>query len=360
MTYQPRTLDELSNNFYSALLAFNSQLSDLSQGSVVYTLGRAIATSHLQQEILLKALSSAYYLTTAKSRYLDLRAEDLGITRQQGTFSEGYVLAQSNLNNYELQSNTVLTNLDNGQQYLVLDGPYLISPIVEVKVRVKSVETSFEANLETGSFLYNPQHPDSTYVVGSYRKQSGEICTPLSGGSPPEEDEAFRQRILSALRSNRSTGFAALYNILDNEPILEWSSIESPIPGSIVVWLDSSVTLASEEIARIDGLIRDNKAAGILHQTRQLERKVINLTLAVDYDRSADLDVISQDIIDRALLFINNLGIGQTLFLSDLLPRLTAIPGVVKLSITLPTEDVVPTSFSAVRCDDIDVSYDIL
>ncbi|EKQ70409.1 putative phage Mu protein gp47-like protein [Leptolyngbyaceae cyanobacterium JSC-12] len=357
---QPRTLTEIQQEFFQALLSQSTALNDVRQGSILFSLSRALSAIQVQSDLQLSELANDYFLNTARGSTLDLRASDFGITRKSGVAATGFVLVISRTEGFTLQPNTILTDPITSLQFEVTAATAIpVSAFTEVKVPIKATLAGVSGNVEAGTRLISPVYPQGLFTIGSHRTSAGSPCGDLQNGTNEETDEELRRRVQVNLLHSRSTTEQAIRNALLAEITVPWVSLRYPKPGIIQIWVDNPSSLPASELERLRQIVLPLRPAGIPVVTaHQATRLLTDISIQVYPEKTTNLQELTgklQGIVSNYLL---KLSLGQTFRKQVLLDELTRTLGILSLVLTKPTFDVVPQALEVVRASKILVTYE--
>lgn len=359
--YQPRTINQIQQNLFQYLVEQNSKLNDISPGSVLYTLTRAIAGIHSEQELLLKDLSGSYFPSTATGDLLDSLGFNYGLTRINGDFAKGKA-AISALGSDNKLSNQLLIDPISGLQFFIdSDVEKTVNTLSEYHLSIQAARIGKEYNLPAGTKLVIPNYPSIKAYVGSHRNETGALCGDMKNGRSNETDESFRERIIDFILNKRATTSNALTNLLIQDPIVTWVSISSPLPGYIEVWVDSVNPLTSAQKERLTELIKNSIAAGISFSIKQPQRQFIEINYLLTPVQGFNITSLTDRIITTTNSYFNNLSINTLLDINELIALVKKVEGISFIRLLTPTQNITPNnSESLIRSSNILITYDVV
>jgi hypothetical protein len=356
--FNPKTIEEISKEIFQSLLEQNTQLSDISSGSVLSAVTRSFSGSLLNQELLLNSLAESFYLNTSKGTDLDLRAADYALTRKPGSFSTGSVLAISLIDTVTIPLNTILTEPFTGLQWTTETNSAPVNTTSESSIQIKSLAYGSDNNLLAGTKLITPLFPGVVFLVGTHRTTAREICGDLTGGKDIETDEQLRSRIINSIINSRGTTENALKSAVLTDQAVSWVSIKTPIPGFIQVWVDSPSLLLTPDIQRLEQIVNSVKPVGISFSVQQVTRLIQDINIFIRPASSANLQELSDKLIGSTQEYILQLRIGETFSRVALVKKLLNVPQVLDCNIINPLTDVQPNDSSVIRGGKILITYE--
>lgn len=359
--FSPRTFEQIQSEFFGALISSNSTLSDTSPGSGIHALSRAVAITHLEQELLLDTTSSSYYLSTAKGQELEALASDFGLTRKLGSPASGYVLVTSSREELPIQPGAIFTDPRTQLQLRVASSSVTsVSFLVETKIPVVSTTTGYQTNLTEGTELIYSSDLRIDAVVGSHRTSAGQVCGSLSGGADEESDLEFRIRISEYIVNRRGTTKNAIRNLLLSDPAVSWVHLESPIPGLIQVWIDNPLIISPSELQRLKDIAEKAKPAGCVLSVQQPFREPVDIEVKVRINRNADQDFISASIASVIRTYVYGIQMAGSFSREDLIAEISRIQNILSVELIKPLSDFTAGQDSVIRIRDFVVSYELL
>ena len=355
--YNPRDIDELQKEISLALINQGSTLNDISEGSVLSALIRSIAASQQKQEIALQSVIKSFFISEATGVDLDLKAGDVGIQRKSGEVATGSVLVSSQEGSLFLPINTVLTDPASGVQVVLGDGSDVsINSFVERRIAVAVNQAGEVGNLKAGTRLISPAYSSGSFVVGSHRTSTGEVCGDLSGGRNIESDEQLRGRVINTTLNTKGTTEESLRNILLEQFEITWAYVTTK-PGIVEAWIDSASVLPESSLNIYREILEQNKAAGTLVVLNQATRHYIDINVFIRPDSSADLETLTDSITGLVKSYLESLRIGSGLDKTELSSNIFNLGSILEASIIEPKEEIVIDQFSVLRAGNIVITY---
>lgn len=358
--FTPRSIEDIQISFFRQLAENNSALTDISPGSILYTISRSIAGVHSEQDLIISDTAKGLFVSTATDSSLDELASNFSLVRKSGEFARGHALAITNEGNVSIQGGSVLTDVKTGVQFYI-NGTSLInlSSFIETKVGITAVKQGREYNLKAGSKLISNIYPTVIFIVGAHRTTSGEVCGDLKQGAEAESDTLFRQRVINFILNRRSTTQEAIKAALLSDSAVTWISFNNPLPGFLLIWVDSSYTLSTSELLRLEDIVNLVKPAGVVIEIKQAERQLVDMNLYALPNPQADLDELTKQLTGEIESYLLNLNLGLGLIRDDLIKKLKALPNLLQVDIITPEGNVNPVNnFTLLRSGNIWVTYD--
>ena len=354
MAYTPRTIDEIQQAFFAALGQANSRLVDIAPGSFVYTLSRAHAAIVADIEQRFVDVIDGSFIQTSTGEDLDSIGNSYGITRLASTPARGTVLAMSFEGDFTVPTNTTLTHLDSGQQYVTTQTAS-INDFSETPIAVVAAINGDAGNLAAGTSLYADDFQEVDFVVGFSHPSSGEYCGNLTGGSDSESDTAYRLRLTDNIIASGSSSNVAIENRLLEYPGVNRAFVRSKVPGVVEIWVDVFEGFTPAQQRQVQDFIEPFLGAGILGMISEVDRKPIDVEIQVTPFTSANLQDLSEQIGALVRQVFGQLTAGDP-FIPGTVQTAVA-PLVVTAVVSNPTETVLALPNELITWQNILVTY---
>jgi hypothetical protein len=297
-----RTLNQIQQSFISNLILNNSPLTDFSPSSVNTTLIRSIAALQLEQDILLNDLNINIDLSKSPGIYLDNKVNDFGIVRKPATYATGSVLIKNTLG---LSNNSVLTDLNTNNQYIIVSSNYILNKFGEASYLIKSTFPGSKYNLPANSKLTFLDNPDVSIIVGTTRLDNLEVVGGLTTGSDKESDADLLNRFLYTILDKRFSTTNALKSVLLNQSNITFVSIDNPFPGHITIWFESNVVFLNSDIINLKEIIQAELPLGITFDLLMIQREYVSINLLITLTTKSRDDVVNKLTLDIKDWFSN-------------------------------------------------------
>ena len=324
-------IENIINNFRSALRTVNSPLKDFVKYGHTYFLIRAIAIvlNEHKQSIDLKIDSSS--LNTATGKDLDRIALNFGINRKEGKVATGFVLARSSAY-VELNSNTILKDVEGKFNFLIVNSVSIFE--TEALVEVSSL-TPKQIFVEAGTVLISDVYPEVKFVVGQYRSLKFEPVGSIIGGNLPESDREFKLRIHNLMKR---TPVTSLYQL--REDILELGIVDrvyiiphSPRVGYFTVYINSN----NEEVKLIlTEYINSVIPIGSSFLVKHLEIFYVDFVIDLKTDPTYLNNDLKLNVTNEIDLVLSKLSPGESLSISRLISSILKLEGINDCTIVSP------------------------
>jgi hypothetical protein len=315
-----RNIDDIRKDFLTQVASVNSNY-DVSQGSFMDTLARAIASTQYVTEELTQSLLNRNHLFTAKGSDLDNLVSLYGITRQVASTSHGPVTIINNSSDpITISNGQEFFNLKTGYSYLTLNtSDLVVTSLVGTTLNVKGSSVGKSFNLVAGSQLFDPDNPNLIIKVGhpwelGVTEQEGYVGD-IEGGEDEESDISLSLRTYRRLASYSTGSQQHITELLSAYPGVERSYVRAGISGFVEIWVDGGHAYTEEEKGNLLSYIFPYLPAGSIPIVIQAARKQIDLHLdVIPFKKSnLDLDVLSQQASSVLVTLVEGLEVGESL-----------------------------------------------
>lgn len=324
-------IENLIDIFSAEVIKNRPDLSDFSQGSVLYTLARgvALAVNELYQEIELLRDNSLLVNDTIDESLLTSISPALA--RITGKVARGDVLI-GNLDSVSitLPVNTVLTDPVTSTQYFTT-ASITINSITESRVEVQAADFGVNHNLPAGRNLINVDYPRLIFTVGEYRQIDNTIVGGLAGGVDPESNVELIKRARERLLSQRVTQRQQLIDFLLTQGVVGVNissvSLETLRGGLLIVWVTSSSLLTYTNLTSLNNLIQPYLPVGIYSEVKQIVNVPITIRIQTFEETNLVVDKLISDLVTQ---YVEGLSPGASLLpasIRNLVSERTGIVG---------------------------------
>lgn len=330
-------IDNLIDIFRVEVLKVRPELNDFYQGSILYTLARAVAmtANEVYTEVEKLKDSSLFIDSTVVNEEL-LVSINSSLARLNGSPAYGYVLVSNiDSNSVTLPPYTILTDPVSSLQFMTVESKD-INSLAEVQVPILATINNTQSNLPAGRNLININYPRLIFTIGKYREVDNTFKGGLVGGVSAENNLEYYKRIKDRLLNLRLTQTQVLYDFVLSQTEISHVYIELLTGGLVIIWVKSSDLLTSSRLTELNNMVKEYLPIGTYSSTKQLFDKYLNLTIQV-YDQT-NL-VLDQYIKSIVIDYVNNLKPSDTLSLTSLRNLIVSKTGLI-VKIINPITDV--------------------
>lgn len=247
------TTEDLLNEFLVNMVSTSSGVTDISIGSKMWSIGYTFARQHSSIYYTLHFYRKQSYVLTATGKYLDLHGIEVGILRHRATYATGEVTFYRDspapidivIPAGTIVTTPVLTSKIPTLKYVTMEDVVLAVGTDEVKALIRSLTPGPEGNLPAGSI----NRIEST-LPGAQRVTSDVV----SGGQEIEDDESYRQRILTAWAARETGTTAAIRNAILGVAGIRNVMIVDPARNRIGQYIKTSSAVTNKEQLKIETL----------------------------------------------------------------------------------------------------------
>lgn len=311
-----------------------SQLTDFNIGSVTRTMAEAAASAIEELYYYLSRFIQMFFISTSTGEWLDKRLGDLGMSRIRGNKAFGTIIIGRDTASpigISIPAGTTFEDKQ-GMRFITLEDGAIPVGHETVEVRVQAVEIGTKGNLE----------PDDKLVqvgIAISGVEWAKVVT-MNGGSDDETDEAFRARVKPYLQSlGRATEDAIKYAIQTIDGVKGVTlKPNHPSKGWFTVYLDSGTS--EELLAEVRRKVDEYRGFTINFTVEKVKRVDVNLTMAVYVLPGNDAIIVKNAVAEALTDYINQLEMGEKLYISALIQTAMNVAGVENVKLTAPAADV--------------------
>jgi len=298
-----RTFEEIESNIATDMQSLSNRSIDLSEGSIMRSIVRTLASAQLQFDTRLQEIESNNDILSARGE--NLNRIGYWLERRGASRAQGYIVVENLSDNpIDLEDGAVVAYEEDSLLYVVSSsnaGARTIPPRISMAIPIEAQEVGEEYNLPSGTSLLCLNYPNLEARVGSGITLQGKLCGPLKNGRSSEQDESYRTRLLnSAMKLSVSTDKWIEQQLLSRESL---SNVKvNTISGGIVqVLIDSPQSLSQQALNGIKSEVQSYTVSGITVSIKQARR--VNVKIDVEVKSTQDIDQSSLSESIRAIIF---------------------------------------------------------
>lgn len=265
--------------------------------------------------------------TTAVGEYLDAHALQRGLQRKNATFATGTLSFSVTAEEHDdilIPAGTVVCIKDSLLRYITDSDAILRDGALSVVVPATAEQAGSAYNIIGGKFgiMVTP-------VLGIEEVRNN---IRFSGGTDTESDELLRERVLDSYRNISNSVNAAYYHSVAMSVDGVYSAAVVGCghgTGTVDVYLSAHGSAVSQDVlsevqAKLNEARELNVSVGVYRATAMSVNLYIRLTVEDGYD----FDTVAAEVHTAVTQYINDLGVGKNLWLSDVGEIIYHIKGV--------------------------------
>ncbi len=202
MAFTRPTLTELINRVCTNINTYVEHANAFIKQSVFNVLAKVIAALHLDLYVYLDEMAKNFFITTADINGLMARGSDMGVFRKKASFATGNIIITGTAGT-NIPLGTLYSTVSEQQYKTTADAVVESNGTVTVPVQATSTGLNGNADPNTEFTLVNP-------IAGLLSVATAD-SNGITGGAETEETEAYRARLLLALRSEAGAGDTIFY-----------------------------------------------------------------------------------------------------------------------------------------------------
>lgn len=318
------------NSILSGMKEKYTELSgkEIPEGSDIDIRMKVLAGEIFDNEVNLDFIKRQMFASTASGDYLDLHAEDRGLSRNHAVKATGRVTFSVNTVREEpvvIPRGTIVgTSGDVCVRFVTNSEVILAAGTSSVSVRCTAETAGFEGNVAAGVIDII-----ITNVIGI---DSVTNIDKTSGGSNAESDETLRNRVLNTYVSVSNGTNAAYYKKLAES--VEGVKSANVIPrgrgaGTVDVYVGGhNNEVSNSTVADVQRLMDEERELNVDVEVAKAEAVDISLGLAIEIKRGYVFEDVSAAIRSALDSYISSLGVGADLLESYLSRVVLNVDGV--------------------------------
>ena len=288
---------------------------------------RVLAGEIYQERTYAEYILRQMFPTTAMGEYLEAHAAQRGLSRKNGTKAVGslvFTAAEDLHDDILIPAGTEVCTTDQMLRFVTDSDTVLTTNAHTVNVNATAARIGSAYNVRVNSIgiLVTP-------VIGI---ASVNNIVRFTGGTDDESDEQLRERVADSYRDIPNGANAAYYRsiALSVDGVYSASAVGcSRGVGTVDVYAcDRGRTLSAAKIQEIQALLDEKREVNVDVRACSPTELTINLYIRLTVADGYDFDTVAGNVSTAVTNYINDLGIGKNLWLSDVGEVIYHIDGV--------------------------------
>ena len=289
---------------------------------------RVLAAEIFKERAYAEYVLRQMFPSTAVGEYLDLHAAERGLTRKPATKAHGWVFfypAEEEHESILIPAGTVVCAYTNMHRFVTDSDVVLGAEDERAAVRVTAVEAGAEYNVNGGTVTIIV-----TPITGVGRITN---AAPYSGGTDTESDDELRARVMDSYVNISNGANAAYYKNI----ALSVSGVASASvvgcgrgPGTVDVYVigEGGQSLTTSQMAQVQELLTQGRELNVDVRAAEPEWIPASLYIRLRVKPGYDFNTVAAQVRQAVGSFIDNLGIGRDLLVSEVGEVIYHIKGV--------------------------------
>ena len=323
------TKEEIYSRLKQTFLANQNKLSDIDEPGVIYALFQAFASELEELYNAFDDLLDRAFMDTATGEDLDRIGALVGCERKSGSKATGTLRFSRS------------TPAD--RDYFIPKGTRARTPLLPDRTYL-SFETTEDAILEQGQTYVNVQAQsiaegsqynvpaDSILLIETPVAGVEEVTnpSPFQGGSDPESDDEYRQRIPLYLEGlKRATKTALKSCALSVEGVSDVIVEDGETPGTAIVTIASYDGVPSQELLdQVSQALEEYRGAGIQVTVQAITTVTADVTFDLYVLSGYDTTTVKTNAENAVTNYLNNLSIGAPAQIAEIIAEVMKVEGV--------------------------------
>ena len=288
---------------------------------------RVLAGEIYEERVYAQYILRQMFPTTATGAYLDVHAEQRGLSRKHGTKATGSVMFTAANELHEdilIPAGTEVCTVDQLLRFVTDEDTVLgkNAQMVYVRVTAAKIGSAYNVRINSIGIMVTP-------VIGIASVKNN---ARFSGGTDDESDEMLRQRIEESYRNLSNGANAAYYRsiALSVDGVYAASAVGcSRGIGTVDVYAsDKGRALSAAKISEIQTLLDEKREVNVDVKAYNATELSINLYIRLKVKDGYDFTAVAEQVKSAVTDYINALGIGNNLWLSNVGEVIYHIDGV--------------------------------
>ena len=263
--------------------------------NMVSPISQELAKAYIEQEDLVNMA----FVRNGFFNYLDLKCEEYGIYRKEGTKAVGEVIFTGE-NGISIENGTILSS--NGLYFVVLNDSDIVNNQAELVVEALEVGKQYNLLANTKLSLTEPIHGITDIYVKS----------DITNGTDIETDEELRDRYFDTIKKSYTSGNVAHYEAWTTEVNGVGLCKVFPLKngnGTVeIVITDSNMLGASSElIESVKANIEGKRPIGANVSVVSATEKVVNITANITLASGYSVEEIKSDFANKVTEYLKEI-----------------------------------------------------
>lgn len=298
------------------------------EGSDVMIRLRVLAAEIFKERAYAEYVLRQMFPSTAVGEYLDMHAAERGITRRPAAKAHGSVYfypSEETHGSILIPAGTVVCAYTNMHRFVTDSDVVLGAEDTRALAYVTAAQAGADYNVNGGTVTIIV-----TPITGIGRVTNG---APYSGGADTESDDDLRARVQDSYRYISNGANAAYYKRL----AMSVSGVASASvvgrargEGTVDVYVigDGGMSLSNTQMAQVQALLTQARELNVDVRAAEPEPIGISLYIRLKVEPGYDFDTVADEVRQAVTRFIDDLGIGRDLLLSEVGEVIYHIKGV--------------------------------
>jgi uncharacterized phage protein gp47/JayE len=318
----------------------NTPVTDWTEGSANRTFWEVVAKLASESTYMQERLMNLFFADTEElvDSYLDRRASERGIFRKLGSVSQGSItISRSTPAPFDIPINqgTTFSTIDGIVTVETTNDIVLVQGQMSVNVSVKSIDIGSKGNLTTETNLIQ----NGVAVMGIEKIA---VTSPgLTGGTDDETDEQLLARFLEAIQHPENGGSVRDYIRWAKEVpgVVNANCIElARGPGTLdVIILSANGLPTADLITAVQNYISIKRP--VCADVRVTGPNTVPININLKYYSNSVSD-LKQAITSSIQTYINNVGVGGVVRISQITKVVTEVNEVIDVALTSPNANI--------------------
>lgn len=272
-------------------------------------------------------LKRQMFVSTAEGSYLDMHAQERGITRREATPSYGEVtfsVSEALAENVSIPKGTVVATFASLLRFETTADTVLYAGKTSVTVKAKSVGVGRKYNVLKGAVSVMVTPPSGIEAVTN--------ALAFSGGCDKESDESLRERVEKSLKFPANSTNRAYYESMAQS--FDGVSSASAVSrargaGTVDVYIAADGSVASDDtVSKVQSLLSKEREVNVDVLVKKAEPSTVNFYLEIQIQEGYGYDDVKDRCKSSISDFIASRGVGGDVLMCQVAEKVYHIEGV--------------------------------
>ena len=288
---------------------------------------RVLAGEIYREQAHAEFIMRQMFPTTAIGTYLEAHAAQRGLSRKSGTYARGNVIFNAMAEEHEdipIPAGTVVCTSEDMRRFVTVEDAVLTAARQSVSVGAVAEQpgSAYNAKVRKISIIVTP-----VLGIGSVTNNAK-----FTGGSDDESDEALRERIIDTYRNISNGANAAYYRsiAMSVDGVYSASAVgRARGTGTVNVYACGRASaLSADKLREIQALLDEKRELNVDVRVYNPSAVAIDLYIRLTVADGYDFDTVADRVKTAVTDYVNGLGVGHSLWLSDVGEVIYHIEGV--------------------------------
>ncbi|GMA59741.1 baseplate J/gp47 family protein [Alicyclobacillus fastidiosus] len=351
-----KTYDQIVAEMQADMTASGSAATDWNDGSQIQTMVQVTSRALYTQWYMLELLVELFFVSSCEGPFLDLRVNERGIYRNQGTASTGPITFS------RTTPSPVGTDIPAGTTFSTLDGTVQVTTTADTPLQSGWTTGTATVNCTTVGVAGNLVAGTPLQIVGPTPSglQTIEVgAGGLTGGVDEESDDALRARYLYAIQNPVDGGTPADYQVWADSVNGVTNASVFPLArgnGTVDIVISDGGIPPDSLVEQVQSVISANAPIGADAQVFAPTANPVDITMTVTPATGYTFATVQTSVQQSLQNYISSIPIGGVVRVAAIQDAAFRTTGVLDCSISAPTANITLSEESMATLGNVDIT----